>query len=476
MHGISLFDALSRATCDHYEILRELGRGGMATVFAARDRALDRVVAIKVMAPELLTTPGMVERFLREARTVAKLRHPNIIAIHQIAAQEGLYYFVMEYVDGRTLAALIEEGRARGWVTVFESAVNLLAQAARGLQYAHDLGVVHRDVKPANIMIDAQAKVVVTDFGIAKLTQDAGATNTIIGTPTYMSPEQCQGTEAGPASDQYSLGVVAYEMITGAPPFGGGYATVMQAHATGAPPEIAALRCDCPPAIAAVVYRMLAKRPADRFHSIEKAARALEAAVAPADSPAAVTPTLPPITHAVSTTSPDAQRHGRWASVRLKRAVLVAMGILIVAVTTVALSSRTSTVEPGIPVPPRPSAPPTQQPPREAGSPDDRRDSNPGDVDSLRLQVSRVGERLRNAEDVSARGDYKEAAELLTLVVADAQALAERYPAQRAVDSLARSVMAAVRTNTERCEAYAALLRRRERTIPRCPGASSQTN
>jgi serine/threonine-protein kinase len=261
-------DALRQATLGDYEILAELGRGGMATVYLAHDLALDRKVAIKVLAPALLLMgEGMVERFKREARTAAALSHPHIIPIYAVKESEHVLYFVMKYVQGRALDTVIREV---GTLPI-PMAQTILAQVGDALGYAHRHGVIHRDIKSANIMLDEDGWAVVTDFGIAKVVQAEGLTMTgvTVGTPTYMSPEQCDTREVTGASDQYSLGVVAYEMLTGRLPFqGDSTMAVMYAHFNERPRPVAELRSDCPPNLGAGVMRMLEKDPVRRWPSM----------------------------------------------------------------------------------------------------------------------------------------------------------------------------------------------------------------
>ncbi|HEX9488145.1 MAG TPA: serine/threonine-protein kinase [Gemmatimonadales bacterium] len=262
-------DALRQATLGEYEILAELGRGGMATVFLAHDLALDRKVAIKVLAPALLLMgEGMVERFKREARTAAALSHPHIIPIYAVKESEHVLYFVMKYVQGRALDTVI---RDVGTLPI-PMAQTILAQVGDALGYAHRHGVIHRDIKSSNIMLDEDGWAVVTDFGIAKVVQAAGLTMTgvTVGTPTYMSPEQCETREVTGASDQYSLGVVAYEMLSGRLPFkGDSTMAVMYAHFNERPRPVAELRPDCPPNLGAGVMRMLEKDPARRWPGMD---------------------------------------------------------------------------------------------------------------------------------------------------------------------------------------------------------------
>jgi len=262
-------DALRQAALGEYEVLAELGHGGMATVYLGHELALDRKVAIKVLAPALLLMgEGMVERFKREARTAAALSHPHIIPIYAVKESEDVLYFVMKYVHGRALDAVI---RDVGPLPI-PMVQAILAQVSDALGYAHRHGVIHRDVKSANIMLDEDGWAVVTDFGIAKVVQAEGLTLTgvTVGTPTYMSPEQCDMREVTGASDQYSLGVVAYEMLTGHLPFkGDSTMSVMYAHFNEPPRLVTELRPDCPPNLGAGVMRMLEKDPPRRWPSMD---------------------------------------------------------------------------------------------------------------------------------------------------------------------------------------------------------------
>jgi serine/threonine protein kinase len=193
----------------------------MAAVYLAHELALDRKVAMKVMSPALLTNQGMIERFEREARTVAKLNHPNIVALYAVRQVEDLHFFTMQFVEGRSLDHILFDSGPLPIRTVR----NLLFTIGNALAYAHRRGVVHRDVKPANILVNEEGSAVVTDFGNAKVAQDTtgtyNQTNTLVGTPAYISPEQCYGYVATAASDQYSLGILAYELLTGHVPFAG---------------------------------------------------------------------------------------------------------------------------------------------------------------------------------------------------------------------------------------------------------------
>jgi Protein kinase domain/Bacterial Ig-like domain (group 2)/zinc-ribbon domain len=265
---------LRDATLGEYEILNELGRGGMATVFLAHDISLDRKVAIKVMAPHLLEGEGMAERFKQEARTAAQLSHPHIIPIYAVKETESSLFFVMKYVEGKPLDDII---RKMGQLPI-PMVKDILTKVGSALGYGHRRNVVHRDVKPANVMIDEEGNPIMTDFGIAKVAETKGLTmtGTTIGTPSYMSPEQCEAREVTGASDQYSLGVVAWEMLTGQVPFAGDSAvTTMYKQVHEDLPPLQDFRPDVPPEILETVTRMLAKKPADRWPSMEAAIRKL---------------------------------------------------------------------------------------------------------------------------------------------------------------------------------------------------------
>jgi hypothetical protein len=272
---LELLEHLREVTLGEYDIIGELGRGGMATVYLGHDIALDRKVAIKVMHPSLLLGEGMADRFKREARTAAALTHPHIIPIHLVRETPQILYFVMKYVEGRSLDTIIAQ---QGPLPI-KMIETVLIQVAGALGYAHRRGVVHRDVKPANIMIDSEGWAVVTDFGIAKVSEAGSLTmsGTTVGTPYYMSPEQCSAHPVTGASDQYSLGVVGFEMIAGVLPFSGdSLMDVMRKHFFEPPPPLKDLRPDCPPGLLRTVTRMLAKEPAQRWPSVEDAVAELK--------------------------------------------------------------------------------------------------------------------------------------------------------------------------------------------------------
>ncbi len=278
-----MVERLRRATAGEFEIGRELGRGGMAAVFLAHEIPLDRQVAIKVMSPGLFLGEGIVDRFRHEAITIAQLHHPNIVSVYSVRQAEGLHFFVMRYVRGRSLEQVIQQAGKLPLPIVR----SILHQVGSALTYAHRHRVVHRDVKPGNILIDGEGNAVVTDFGIAKAAESPTQTITgaLVGTPAYMSPEQCRGAEVSGASDQYALGAVAYEMLTGVPPFGGSTFTILQAHVERPPLPLRAHLTDCPPEVEAAILRMLAKDPAGRWPRVADAMAALGAQPLADDDP-----------------------------------------------------------------------------------------------------------------------------------------------------------------------------------------------
>ena len=272
---VTELDLVQAQLKDEYQILEELGRGGMAIVFKARERQLERDVAIKVLPFSLAFDREFVERFQREARTAAKLEHPNIIPIYRVGRAERVIFFVMKFLRGQPLSAVLAAQRSLPPAEIRD----ILIQVARALSYAHKSGIVHRDIKPDNIMFDEHGLAVVTDFGIAKAATGGKLTGTgmSIGTPHYMSPEQARAQQLDGRSDIYSLGVVAFESLTGSVPFDGedsfsiGYKHIMEELA--APPlETAEQR-----ALFEIIRKMMAKAPDDRFQTADELVEGLEA-------------------------------------------------------------------------------------------------------------------------------------------------------------------------------------------------------
>ena len=280
----TLRPATGEVIADRYEVGERLGRGGMAEVRAGVDRRLGRPVAIKFLLPDMAARPDIRTRFEAEARAAAALSHPNAVAVFDTGEHAGAPYIVMERLPGETLADRLAAG------PLPEEAVRTLALEVLGaLGAAHAAGLVHRDVKPANILLTADGRAKVADFGIAKSVQDAPtgdltATGQLLGTPAYLAPERLDGRPASPRSDLWSLGVVLYEALTGARPFAGDTPlATAQAAATGAHRPLAELRPDVDPALAAAVERAMGVDPAARFASAAEMAEAF--AVAPGAAP-----------------------------------------------------------------------------------------------------------------------------------------------------------------------------------------------
>jgi hypothetical protein len=271
-----LFLSFQLAVAGRYSIDRELGRGGMGIVYLAKEVHLDRMVAIKLLPPERAAEAGLRERFLREARLAAKLSHPNIIPIHSVEEAGGFVYFVMAFVDGETLAQRV---RARGPLPSSEGA-RVLREVAWALAYAHAQGLVHRDVKPDNILLEsATGRVMVADFGIAAAAGDLETVG-VSGTPEFMSPEQALGKQTDGRTDIYCLGATAYYAFSGRLPFEGKSATeILAKHVTETPPQLGALGLTVPRKLALLVDRCLAKEPEHRPASAQALAEQLGVAL-----------------------------------------------------------------------------------------------------------------------------------------------------------------------------------------------------
>ncbi|MBU2884477.1 serine/threonine protein kinase [Gilvimarinus agarilyticus] len=273
----------------HYEVVAELGRGGMGTVYRGYESSLNRYVAIKVLAPHLADDESLVGRFSREAKSVAALNHPNVVHIYYTGEQEGLPYFVMECIEGETLADRVRE---KGTLSSQEAA-KLLLQAARGLACAHDRGIIHRDVKPSNLMIDASDTVKLTDFGIA-LARDIGdkltTTGQFVGTTGYVSPEVFQGRTVDSRSDIFSLGVVLFEMLAGVKPFDHDSPMGLMLQVVEKPaPDIRELNPSVDLRLQTILQRMIEKDPANRYQTCHELSEDLSRFLA--DQPLAGEPT-----------------------------------------------------------------------------------------------------------------------------------------------------------------------------------------
>lgn len=273
-------DPLIGTQLHHFEVGELIGRGGMGAVYRARDLSLDRPVALKVIAGELAQHPLVRERFVREARAQARLNHHAVVPIYYIGQQQELYFFAMELVEG----AALDERLERDEPLDSQEAIDLLEQVASALRLAQQRGIVHRDIKPSNLLVDSEGRVKVADFGLAKTVGQADdATLTqkgeVLGTPLYMSPEQGQGETTDHRADIYSLGATFYHLCTGRPPFTADTAMgVVIQHCTKPLPPVRQLRPDVSPALAAVLERMLAKKPSQRYADYDALLADLEAA------------------------------------------------------------------------------------------------------------------------------------------------------------------------------------------------------
>jgi uncharacterized RDD family membrane protein YckC len=262
-------DALLGSKLRHFVLEKLLGRGGMGSVYLARDTSLDRLVAVKVLAPQIATDAEMVTRFAHEAQTQARLIHPNITQIYFIGEDRGFHFFAMEYIDGPALGSMLESGVKIPWTQAIEYA----EAAARGLRAAYAAGFIHRDIKPSNLLIDKEGHVKLADFGLVKSVKDGAEVKRdtmIVGTPNYMAPEQARAGDVDLRSDIYSLGCTLYHLLAGQPPFRSeSPVAVMDMHVTDSAQRIRALRPEVPETVERLVATMMSKQPKHRFQTYD---------------------------------------------------------------------------------------------------------------------------------------------------------------------------------------------------------------
>lgn len=262
---------------DRYQLLEQIGSGGMAVLYKAQDLELERIVAVKVLRPSLVDDPEFLNRFKREARAVARLSHPNIVTVHDVG-QDGPHtnYIVMEYVPGQNLKELI---RAQGAFEV-DDALAVVIEVCKGVGYAHRSGIVHCDLKPQNILVTPDNRIKVTDFGIARAlsaAQTDEVEEVVWGSPHYFAPEQAAGEAPTPASDVYSIGIVMFELLTGELPFiGGTYEELAMAHFQQPPPSIQGYNPALPLELDRIINKVLSKEPAGRYRTADQLGRILQ--------------------------------------------------------------------------------------------------------------------------------------------------------------------------------------------------------
>ena len=316
---------------NRYELEEVVGTGGMSSVYRALDTLLERHVALKILHPHYGDDAEYVERFRREARSVAQLSHPNIVTVIDRGESDGQQYIVFEYVDGESLKQLVD----RSGPLPARRVVELGLQIADALAFAHQHGLVHRDVKPQNVLINADGEAKVTDFGIARsLDVEHGVTQTgtVLGTSNYLSPEQARGQTVSPATDVYSLGVVLFELLTGEVPFPGeNFVAVAMKHINEPPPSLLEKRPDVPVRLVYAIERALAKDPADRFPSMDALAAELRACLVEVGEPDAAKTFIQPAA-VLKESRPHRARSGRRSRWPIVLLVLLAIAAAVVAI------------------------------------------------------------------------------------------------------------------------------------------------
>ena len=341
---------------DRYELQEVVGTGGMSSVYRAHDRLLERTVALKVLHEHYSADDEYIERFRREARAAAQLTHPGIVTVIDRGEQDGRQFIVFEHVAGETLKDVIDrEGRLP-----VRQALELALDVARALQFAHERGLVHRDVKPQNVLLNGDGRAKVTDFGIARevdVEQSMTQTGTVLGTSHYLAPEQARGEEVDERSDVYALGAVLFELLTGEVPFpGDSFVAVAMKHIHEQPRDVRELRLDVPPRVAAAVARALEKDPAQRFPTMSDFAKELTACikelteVAPAENPTMVVPAVRPAAPAAPPAPAPSHaraRRRRWWPLALL--VLIVLGGAAIAVGVLLKNSSSNGGGGGVP-------------------------------------------------------------------------------------------------------------------------------
>jgi serine/threonine-protein kinase len=327
-----LSPVVGETVAERYELEELVGTGGMSSVYKALDTLLERNVALKILHVQYTADDDFVERFKREARVVAQLSHPNIVTVIDRGEDDGRQFIVFEYIDGENLKELVVR---RGRLSV-RDALELSLQVARGLAFAHENGLVHRDVKPQNVLLHGDGQAKVTDFGIARTLDVDGVTQTgtVLGTSNYIAPEQASGQPVDAKTDVYSLGVVLYELLAGDVPFPGeNFVAVAMKHVNEPPPNLLDVRRNLPLRVAAAVDRALEKDPEHRFPTMSAFASELEACIAGLDAPGDVDTGATIVTGGPSASRPRRPRKpvSRWA------AGSVALGVLALAAVIVGL-------------------------------------------------------------------------------------------------------------------------------------------
>ena len=319
--------AVGQLIADRYELKDPVGKGGMATVYCAYDTQLERTVALKILHEHFGEDEDYVDRFRREARAAAQLSHPGIVTVIDRGEEDGRQFIVFEFVEGETLKDLVE----RGGPLPIRGALEIALQVGRALAFAHQQGLIHRDIKPQNVLLNGEGRAKVTDFGIARSLDAVGhtETGTVLGTSHYIAPEQARGERVDAQTDVYSFGVVLYELLTGEVPYSGdNFLTVALRHVNEDVPGVLERRPDCPLRLAALVERCLAKDPAERPASMEAVVSELEATLADLDARPDGEATMIVKSPVVKQSRPRRERSGRRSLTPL---LLTLLGVVLLA-------------------------------------------------------------------------------------------------------------------------------------------------